>query len=252
MGPPVRDGFRIFDAHTHIGEAQHSGRTYTADALLRRMDEYGIERSLAIPFPVVEDFRRQHDLIGEALKLHSDRFSGAVCLSPFLPYATFREEVRRCREEYGFRALKLQPQYHGLNPLSERADFFFETALANGMAVVSHTGSGLPFAAPSLLMIPARKFPALKIVVAHCGGGIFVHEAIVAALFCPNIVLELSTLMPHQVLEVLKHVPSSRVMIGSDLPENVDTEIGKILTLDIAEPDRQNILYQTAAETFHE
>src|ERR1700692_3167034 len=49
---PVRDGFRIFDAHTHIGDARHSRRTHTAEALLRHMDEYGIERSLVIPFPV--------------------------------------------------------------------------------------------------------------------------------------------------------------------------------------------------------
>jgi uncharacterized protein len=248
----VRDGFRIFDAHTHIGEAQHSGRTHSAEALLRHMDDYGIERSLVIPFPVVEDYRRQHDLIGEALKMYPGRFVGTACLSPFLSPAVFQDEVRRCREEYGFRALKLQPQYQGLNPLSDTADCVFETALANEMAVVAHTGSGLPFSAPALLMIPARKFPELKIVVGHCGGGIFVHEAIVAALFCPNIVLELSTLVPHQVLDVLKHVPSSRLMIGSDLPENVSTEIGKILTLDIPETDRQNILYQTASETFHE
>jgi predicted TIM-barrel fold metal-dependent hydrolase len=248
----VKDGFVIFDAHTHLGEARHSGRISTVEMLLRRMDEYGIERALIIPFPVVEDYRRQHDLIGDTLKRHPERFAGAACLSPFLPTAEFRDEVRRCREELGMQALKLQPQYHGLNPLSDAADCFFETALANKLTVVCHTGSGLPFSAPSLCMVPARKFPELRIVLGHCGGGIFVQEAIVAALFCPNILLELSTLMPHQVLEVLRHVPSNRLMIGSDLPENVDTEIGKILTLDIPDTDKRNILYQTAAETFHD
>jgi uncharacterized protein len=248
----VRDGFRIFDTHTHMGEARHTGRIYTRDELLRDMDCYGIERSVVIPFPVVQDYQRQHDIIGRAIKSCPDRLVGTACLSPFLPSAEFRDEVRRCREQYGFRAIKLQPQYHGLDPLSSASDFFFEVSLANDLTVVCHTGSGLPLSAPSLYMIPARKFPDLKIVLGHCGGGIFVQEAIAAALFCPNILLELSSLMPHQVLEVLKYVPSHRLMIGSDLPENVSTEIGKILSLGVAAEDKRNILHETASRVFNE
>jgi uncharacterized protein len=248
----MKIGYTIFDAHTHLGEARHSGRICTAEALLRKMDSYGIERSLVIPFPVVEDHRLQHDIIGRAVKDYPDRFVGAACLSPFLPLAEFQCEVLRCRERYGFRALKLQPQYQGLNPINSTSDFFFETAIKNNLVVVCHTGSGLPFSAPSLYMLAARKFPEVRIVLGHSGGGIFVQEAIVAALFCSNIFLELSSLMPHQVLEVLNHVPSHRMMIGSDLPENIDTEIGKILGLQIEDQDKRNILSGTAMGIFDE
>jgi predicted TIM-barrel fold metal-dependent hydrolase len=246
----MRDGYAVFDTHTHIGAARHSGRCYSTDQLLRDMDRAGVDRSLAIPFPVVEDCHAAHDLIGQAVLAHPDRIAGAACLDPFMPEQGFRAEVRRCREEYGFRALKLQPQYHGLNPFSAASDFLFETALDNHLAVIVHTGSGVPFSLPSLCMMPARKFPALTLVVAHCGGGMLVHEAIVAALFCPNIVLEVSSLMPHHVLEVLAHVSSSRLMIGSDLPENLESEIGKLFTLDITLEDRSNILGATATWVF--
>ena len=248
----MRDGFYIFDTHCHIGNARHSGRSYSVSSLLRDMDSCGIDRSVVIPFPVVLDHRLQHDIIGDAVRKHPDRLTGAACLSPFLPLAEFRDEVHRCRDRYGFKVLKLQPQYHGLNPLNQSSNFFFETALENKMTVICHTGSGLPFSAPSLYMLPARQFPELKIILGHCGGGIFFHEAIVSALFCPNILLELSTLMPHQVLEVLQHVPSERLMIGSDLPENVDTEIGKISTLSIAADDKRRILGETALGVFGE
>jgi uncharacterized protein len=246
----MKSGFRIFDTHTHLGVARHSPRSCTAEELLRNMDRHGIDRSLAIPFPVVDDYRSQHDLIGQAVRDHADRLTGAACLFPLIDRTAFREEVQRCREQYGFTALKLQPQYHGLNPLSGSSHFFFETAMENHMAVVCHTGSGLPLSSPALLMMPARKFPELKIVVAHAGGGIFVHEAILAALFCTNIWLELSSLMPHHVLEVLSYVSSDRLMIGSDLPESVETEIGKIQTLDIPDADKRNILYETGCRVF--
>jgi predicted TIM-barrel fold metal-dependent hydrolase len=176
---------------------------------------------------------------------------GCACLYPYIPEAEFREEVRRCREVYGFRALKLQPQYHGLNPMSPRSAFWFETALDNAMAAICHTGSGAPFALPSYFMLPARNYPELPIVLAHCGGGgLFVGEAITAAAFCPNVFLELSSLMPHHVLEVLQEVPADRVMIGSDLPESMETELGKVLGLAISAEARSAILFETGARVF--
>jgi len=246
----MKEGFHIFDTHTHIGSARHNGRSLSPGALLKCMDEHGIDRSLAIPFPVVDSYRHEHDLIGRSVREHPDRLAGAVCLDPRLPGRQFQEEVRRCREEYGFRAIKLQPQYQGLNPMSDSSDFFFETAIENRMAVIWHTGAGLPFALPSLCMAPARKFPELTLVVAHSGGGLFVHEAILAALFCPNIVLELSSLMPHQVMEVLAKVPADRLMIGSDLPENTGMEIGKILALPVSDGEKSCILSATAYRVF--
>jgi predicted TIM-barrel fold metal-dependent hydrolase len=76
-------------------------------------------------------------------------------------------------------------------------NFCFETALENQLALVCHTGSGVPYALPSTFMPAARKYPELKIVMAHAGGGgLLFQDAIVAAMFCPNIYWNFSTLMP--------------------------------------------------------
>jgi predicted TIM-barrel fold metal-dependent hydrolase len=99
----------------------------------------------------------------------------------------------------------------------------------------------------------ARRYPELKIVLAHCdGGGLLLQEAIVAALFCPNIYLELSTLMPNHVLRVLSQVPSTSLMTGSDLPEDIGVEIGKIVDLEAPEDARREILWGTAHRVFDE
>ena len=246
----MRDAFSIYDTHTHLGVSRHSGCSLSLDQLLALMDRHGVDRSLLIPFPVVEDHRAAHNEIGRAVRSHPDRLAGAVSLYPYMAEADFRQEVRRCVEEFGFRALKFQPQYHPLNPISSRSDFLFATAQEHGLPVICHTGAGVPYALPSLYIIPARKFPQLPIVLAHAGGGLYVSEAIVAATVCPNICIELSTLTPHQIFQVLEHVPSSRLMIGSDLPECVEAELSKILNLDIPASDKQDILWNTAHAIF--
>ncbi len=248
----MRDGFRVYDAHAHLGLARHSEREATVDDTLRRMDAAGVDRTLLIPFPVVDDYRREHDAIAAALRSHPRRFSAAACLNPFIPQREFRDEVRRCREVHGFRALKFQPQYQGLNPLSPRSDFLFETALENDLVLVCHTGAGAPFALPSLYIHPARRFPELRIVLGHAGGGLYSLEAIVAATVCPNIYIELSTLMPHHILEVLSYVSAERLMAGSDLPESMDVELGKILGLPVEDPVKRGILWDTPAALFGE
>jgi predicted TIM-barrel fold metal-dependent hydrolase len=246
----MRDGYRIYDTHTHLGTARHSGRVTTVEAMLGQMDRHGVDRSMLIPYPVVDDHRATHDELAHAVKHHPDRFSAAACLHPFIPEAAFRDEVKRCAEELGFRALKLQPQYQPLNPLSRRSDFFFETALRHGLTVIAHTGAGAPFALPSLFIMPARRYPELNIVLGHSGGGLYAAEAIVAASVCSNIYLELSTLMPNHVAEVLNHLPAERLMAGSDLPECLPVEIDKILHLPLSPGQKQQILWQTGRRIF--
>jgi hypothetical protein len=247
----MRQGFFLFDTHTHLGEALHSGRTASEDELLRSMDRHGIDRSLLIPFPVVSDFRATHDLLASAVRRNPSRLAAAACLDPYLGKAVYCDEVKRCREELGFVALKLQPQYTGINPLWARHRYVFETAAGSGMTLIWHTGSGIPYSLPSLMMPVARDFPGLSIVLAHCGGGgLLLGEAIVAAQFCPNIYLELSTLMPNHVLEVLSHIAPERLLTGSDLIENTAVEFDKVLGLDVEHEVKREMLSGTALRLF--
>ena len=147
-------------------------------------------------------------------------------------------------------ALKLQPQYQAVNPVSSRSDFLFVTALEDRLPVIAHTGAGVPFALPSLFIAPARRFPALPIILGHAGGSVYYLETVVAASVCPNIYIKVSSLMPHHILEILSHVDSSRLLAGSDLPESMDVEFSKILGLDIDPQAKRNILWDTPWRIF--
>jgi predicted TIM-barrel fold metal-dependent hydrolase len=246
----MRNGFRIYDTHTHVGRARHSLRAYSADELLRAMDRFGVERSLVLPFPSVDDEREAHDVVGRAVRAHPDRLAGACSVGPFSSEAALREEVGRAVAQYGFTAIKLQPQYQPLNPLHRHFEFYFETVREHRLTLVVHTGDGVPLALPSLWIVPARRYPDLRIVLAHSGGPLFHMEAIVAAQVCENICLELSSLAPHHVANILRHVPPSRLLIGSDLPESLSTEIGKVLELAIPDSDKDEILWRNPCRLF--
>lgn len=107
-------GFRVFNSHTHLGNARHSGRVMDAGTMLRHMDAGGIDRQLLIPFPVVADERAGHDLIAAAVRNDPDRFCGALCMDPFQPDQQLKDELRRGVEELGLRALKIQPQFFAI------------------------------------------------------------------------------------------------------------------------------------------
>jgi predicted TIM-barrel fold metal-dependent hydrolase len=244
------DGFRVYDTHTHIGRALHSGREYTADDLLREMDAVGADRALIIPYPVVADYREQHDVIGAALLKYPDRFTGAACFPAFLPEATVREELRRMVEQYGVRVLKFQPQFSPMNPLGRPFEALCEAAAEQKLVMLCHTGSGAPFALPALFIHAARLFPEMSFVLAHSGGTAYYLEAIVAAEVCGNVYLELSSLSPHHVTDVLGKIPATRLMIGSDLPESQRAELTKIIAGQGTREEREAILWNTPRRVF--
>ena len=87
--PSMSTDTSIFDTHAHIGTARHSGRScIQPDDLLRDMDRHAVERALVIPFPVVENYRAEHDEIGAAVMEHPDRL--------WAPPAWIRTSRRPC------------------------------------------------------------------------------------------------------------------------------------------------------------
>ena len=91
----MNSGFQMFDTHTHVGAARHSGRSLRTEQLLASVDRFGVDRTVVIPFSVVGDYRSTHDEIGRAVAAYPERLVGAACIDPFIPEQAFRDEVRR-------------------------------------------------------------------------------------------------------------------------------------------------------------
>jgi predicted TIM-barrel fold metal-dependent hydrolase len=239
----------IIDAHSHLGYSQIFSAGVTEELLLGTMTENGIDRSIVMP-AAGSDPGPTHDAIAELAERHAGRIVGMASMTPLIGRDTYRREAERCIQELGFKAMKLHPQAHAVSPVLEVSDVVFETAAELGVPVMVHTGTGAPFALPSLLIRRARQFPELKIILAHAGFAIYSEEAIIAAEVCDNIYLEPTWCIAGDIRKMIRMLGPERVMFGGDLPSNVPVELTKYRTLDLTDDEREWCLHRTAAAVF--
>lgn len=241
---------KIIDAHAHLGKCRVFGLENTESDLIRRMDENNIDATIVQPYPGADDAPSTHDRIAELCHKYPGRFYGLASLTPHQDHDRYRQEVERCVKELKFVGVKIHTIGHSVNPLSDDADFVFNTANELGIPVMVHTGPGVPFALPALCIPPARKYPSLKIVLAHAGFAVFTADAQVAASVCSNLYLETSWCIADDIAWMISTIGSTRVMMGSDLITNIPVEIAKYKALDLKPDVLTQVMGQTAIDVF--
>ena len=241
---------KVIDAHEHLGECRVFGLRATEEDLLRRMEECGIDAMIVQPFPGAEDPMKAHDRIANLCAKYPGRFFGLASLSPHRDRSTYQQEVERCVRDLKFVGIKLHTLGHAVLPLSEDGDLVFQMGQEMGVPVMVHTGPGIPFASPSLCIPPARKYPQVKIVLAHAGFSVFTAEAQVAASVCSNLYLETSWCIGEDILWMINTIGSERVMMGADSASNIPVEVAKLKALDLAPEVYAQVIGKTAIDTF--
>lgn len=242
----------IIDAHSHLGHDYVYEEDLTLDLLLTNMEKNKVDVSIVQPGTALdlEEVVRQHNEIAALAKKMPGRIYGMANPNPHLRADAYRKELERCVDTLGFVGVKLHPQAHAVNPSLSAGKKVFETALDLEIPVMVHTGDGIPWTLPSVLIPIAMKYPELRIVMAHCGTAMFVSEAIIAANLCPNIYLEPSWLPSDATRNLCKTLGADRVMFGSDAGENIATELAKFGSINLAKEELEWCLCKTAAKVF--
>ena len=241
----------IIDAHHHAGKSAISGSDIPTEKLIAAMDRSGIDKAIVQPHPKpVMSVVRVHDYIAEQTIKYKGRILGLASINPHEGTEFYSREAERCIRELGFLGLKLHPSTH-LSPInSQTSDIVFQTAQRLGVPVMIHTGVGVPFTMPCLVIPRARSFPDVRIVLAHAGNSDFGEEALIVAREFENIYLETSWNTVSWIQKFITSLGAQRVMMGSDLPTNIMPELAKYQSIDISESDRTAALSLTAAAVF--
>jgi len=123
----------MLDVCTFVGPWPFAPLRYErVDDLLRLMDRAGIARALVSPLQgaFYPDPGPANDVLASEVAAHPDRLFLAAAANPLWP--GWEESLRQAREQWGARAVRLFPNYHG-----------YEPAVAGDLAEVAAT-LGLP------------------------------------------------------------------------------------------------------------
>jgi uncharacterized protein len=229
----------IIDAHGHMGPAFETRppllKGVVADDIIRILDGAGIDMVCLFapawegPEFIDPEYKQANRAIYEAMKRYPDRIIGVARIDP-----NFRgkaiDEMRRCREEYGFRGLKLHPLWEHFLPNNFRLMApVVELCEEYGWPIFCHSGY-YPTCEPALFIPLAERYPNVNIILFHLA---YAHtsDAIIAANRCSNLFLETSANSTASAIrEVLRNVPPTQFIYGSDLPfTQPEDVIGKIV-----------------------
>ena len=241
---------RIIDAHMHLGEDLMFNTDDTEEVLLKAMDDNGVTAQIVQPGIVSRDQAKAHERIRDFAAKHPGRAYGLACFSPYMDDEAYAKSLRWAVEELGFKGVKLHPYAFCMSPNHPAAQKIFRLAEELDIPVMIHTGNGVPNALPSLCIPAARKYPRVKIVLAHAGGGMFGAEATVAAQECPNVYLETSWVPVYELAAMVAALGSERVMFGTDLVNNVAVELAKYRSIGLKESQLEWCMGKTAEKVF--
>jgi predicted TIM-barrel fold metal-dependent hydrolase len=219
----------IFDTHTHLFPPGMD-KVGTADMLLAEMDACGVDKAVIVGvYP-----RVPNEFIAEQAHAHSDRFIGFASVNPNDRQAAVAL-LDRCVREFRAKGLKLHPSMQHfraddtglLAPLMRKVEALNIPVLMHSWGWFGEEGE----AAPNRIMTLARTFPAVRFIMAHCGGMRFMDLLPLLRLRrrgqLDNLYVDLSVILFDLANSpmwpflrwTLESIGLDRVLVGSDFPD---------------------------------
>jgi predicted TIM-barrel fold metal-dependent hydrolase len=245
----------IVDVHLHLGADTTFDSDRTEEQLLAGMKRAGIDKIIVQPAQwntYLEITQRGHDRIAAFAQKHPGQVFGMCSVNPHFEPGVYMREITRCVHELGFVGVKIVAHAHAWNPWSRRGPLPFEVAEALDIPLMAHTASGIPFGLPSGFIPLARRFPEVRLILAHAGSFFFEDEHLIVAEECPNVYLDTSTREPNleNLRRLVKHLGPHRFMFGSDSPDEMEHNLWQHRHIGLTHTELDWIFHRTAEEVF--
>ena len=139
------------------------------------------------------------------------------------------DDFERSHRDLRLKGVKLGPIYAGFDPTSPALDPLYERCVKHNLPVLIHVGTSfvrfgpLEWSKPCLIDAVARKFPDLRIIMAHLGHP-WEGETIAVIRKHPNVYSDISALhyrpwqFYHSLMLAQEYGAMGKLLFGSDYP----------------------------------
>lgn len=261
----------VIDFHTHVFPDRIAPRAIeklsdasggltpytdgTADGLLSRMQESGVD--LSVVLSIATNAHQQRSVNDFAAEL--DRREGLIAFGSVYPHAPDALlEVERIAD-MGLRGIKLHPDYQGFDVDDEKMIPLYKKISSLGLITVFHAGVDYGFA-PPYGATPEKMRRALRhfdspVVAAHFGG-IGLYADVLALLAGENLYFDTAfsyAMMPkYYALKIIEKHGVDHMLFGTDSPwHSAEMEKRLLSSLSLTEEELSKIYSENAKHLLH-
>jgi predicted TIM-barrel fold metal-dependent hydrolase len=156
-----------------------------------------------------------------------EKLIGFMSIDPNEP--EWRDDFDRSHRELRLKGVKLGPIYAGFDPRDPKLDPLYAGCVKHNLPVLIHVGTSfvrfgpLEWSRPILIDTVARRFPDLKIIMAHLGHP-WEGETIAVIRKHPNVYADVSALhyrpwqFYHSMMLAQEYGAMGKLLFGSDYP----------------------------------
>ena len=234
----------IIDVHTHAWEVPgHMDRSFLEELQAARP---GVKLEIHVEFAdymrtmepcdraicfglrgLLTGLHVPNDYSAEFVARAPEKLIGFISLDPTEP--SWLDDFEHGRADLKLKGVKLGPMYAGFDPTDSKLDALYSGCVRYNLPILFHMGTSfvrfgpLEFSRPILIDAVARRFPDLKIIIAHLGHP-WEGESIAVIRKHPNVYADVSALhyrpwqFYHSMMLAQEYGTLHKVFFGSDYP----------------------------------
>jgi len=223
----------------------------TIAGLRRSMERAGILASLNLPLANTPD-----NIRGVNAWSAANNAAPVYSLGSIHPDDPQPRQTLTWIKSLGLRGVKVHPEYQRFKFEDERLFPIWEACVEQDLFVVTHAGADIAFPPPpntnpASIAAFHRRFPGLRLVVAHLGSWGMWHETEKELIGLPlylDLAFVAGMMHDEQLLRIIRAHGSERILFGTDAPwQDQFKSLEYFRALPLTAMEQENILYHNAA-----